>query len=281
LLFNAGALYDKSTQPDRDVVETGLIQSDKTRYRQHYNGGLEYILSEKAAAELSYLYQHDNWDSHDPDDENLTVNSADMLFTYDLSGTFNSTVGRLNFGYANYDYETSDVNLYFGTLGFLHHFSEIYSIQLDAGPRYTDANFDGGGNDQTWGGRGNLHLIYSGEFTRVDLGTSHDITAASGRRGAVERTAFVLDVRHQLLEKLWPGISAGYYLNKSSRDEFASDKIDEQTVRVRPRLSWEISRYVSLEGAYEYVYVKDNEDNADTDRNSVYLQVTFAYPVID
>jgi hypothetical protein len=281
LLFNTGALYDKSTQPDRDVVETGLIQSDKTRYRQRYNGGLRYILSEKAAAELSYLYQHDNWDSHDPDDENLTVNSADMLFTYDLSGTFNSTVGRLNFGYANYDYETSDVNLYFGTLGFLHHFSEIYSIQLDAGPRYTDSSFDGGGNDQTWGGRGNLHLIYSGEFTRVDLGASHDITAASGRRGAVERTAFVLDARHQLLEKLWPGISAGYYLNKSSHDEFASDKIDEQTVRVRPRLSWEINRYVSLEGAYEYVHVKDNEDNTDTDRNTVYLQVTFAYPVID
>ena len=281
LLFNAGALYDKSTQPDRDILTTGLVQSDKTRYRQRYNGGLEYVLSEKATAALSYLFQHDNWHSNDPDDEDLTLNSADMLLTHDLSGTFKSTIGRLNFGYANADYQTATINYYFGTLGFLHRFSEIYSIQLDAGARYTDSEFKGTGSDQRWGGKGKLRLSYDGEFTRIYLDASRDVDAASGRRGAVERTAFVLDARHQLLEKLWPGISAGYYLNKSSRDEFASDKIDEQTVRVRPRLSWEINRYVSLEGAYEFVYLKDNVDDTDTDRNTVYLQVTLAYPVID
>jgi hypothetical protein len=281
LLLNAGALYDKSTQPDRDVVETGLIQNDKTRRRQRYNGGLEYVLSEKAAAALSYLFQDDNWDSNDPDDEDLTLNSADMLLTYDLSGTFESTVGRLNFGYANADYETATIDYYFGTLGFVHHFSEIYSIQLDAGGRYTDSEFENNRSDQRWGGRGILSLIYTGEFSRVNLSASHDVDAASGRSGAVERTAFVLDAHHQFLEKLWPGVSAGYYLNKSSRDEFSSDKIDEQMVRVRPRILWEIHRYVSLEGAYEFVYVKDDADNTDTDRNKVYLQLTFAYPVID
>lgn len=281
LLLNAGALYDKSTQPDRDVVETGLIQGDKTRRRQRYSGGLEYVLSEKAAATLSYLFQDDNWDSNDADDEDLTLNSVDMLLTYDLSRTFESTIGRLNFGYANADYETTTIDYYFGTLGFVHQFSEIYSMQLDAGARYTDSDFENNSSDQRWGGKGRLSLIYSGEFTRFDLSASHDVDAASGRRGAVQRTAFVLDARHQVLEKLWPGVSAGYYLNKSSRDEFASDRIDEQTVRVRPRFLWQLHRYVSLEGAYEFVYVKDDADDTDTDRNKVYLQVTFAYPVIE
>ncbi|MGD8344273.1 MAG: outer membrane beta-barrel protein, partial [Desulfobacterales bacterium] len=142
-------------------------------------------------------------------------------------------------------------------------------------------DFDDNQSDQKWGGRGYLALIYSGEFTRADLSASYDVDAASGRRGAVERTRFVADVRHRFLEKLWLGISGGYYLNKSSQDEFAQDEIDERTVRVRPRFNWEIHRYVSLEGAYEYIYVDDNADDTDTDRHNVYLQVTFAYPVIE
>ena len=85
----------------------------------------------------------------------------------------------------------------------------------------------------------------------------------------------------RLLEKLWLGVSAGYYLNKSSQDEFAQDEIDERTMRVRPRFNWEIHRYVFLEGAYEYVHVDDNADNTDSDRHKVYVQVKFAYPVIE
>ena len=52
-------------------------------------------------------------------------------------------------------------------------------------------------------------------------------------------------------------------------------------MRVRPHFDWEIHRYVSLEGAYEYIYLDDNADDTDTDRHNVYLQVTFAYPVIE
>ena len=70
-------------------------------------------------------------------------------------------------------------------------------------------------------------------------------------------------------------------MNESSSKEFAAFQVDERTVRVRPRFSWEIHRYVNIEGAYEYVYVKDNTDNTDTDRNKVYLQVKFAYPVVE
>jgi hypothetical protein len=118
-------------------------------------------------------------------------------------------------------------------------------------------------------------------FTVADLSASYDVDPASGRRGAVERTSFVASARHRFLEKLWLGISAGYYLNKSSQDEFAQEKIDERTVRVQPRFNWEIHRYVSLDGAYQYVYVDDSVDDTDTDQHKAYLQVKFAYPVID
>ena len=280
--FRANALYDKSTQPDRDIVEDGLVQNARTRRRQQYRGGLDYVLTEKAAASITYLYQDDDWRSNDPGDEDLTINSGDLLFTYDLSRTFESTIGRLNTGYANYDYETSETDYYFATLGFLHHFSEIYSIQLDAGARYSDSDFSNiNESDQTWGGKGSLRLIYNGEFTQADLTASRDISAASGRTGSVLRTAFVFDVRHRFLEKLSAGLSTGYYLNKSDADEFASDEIDEQTVRARPRLAWELHRYVTLESAYEYVYVNDDTDNTDSQRNRVYLQIKFAYPVIE
>jgi hypothetical protein len=281
LRVHAGALYDKSTQPDRDVVETGLVQNRRTRRRQRYNGGLDYSMTEKAAVALNYTYQDDDWNSPDPDDEDWTLNSGDLLFTYDLSGTIPNTVGRLNATYANADYETTETDYYAGTLGFVHQFSEIYSVQLDAGARYTDSEFENNRSDQKWGGKGYLGLIYGGEFTRADLSASYDVAAASGRRGPVERTRFVINARHQFLEKLWLGISAGYYLNKSSEEEFAQNEIDEKTVRVRPGFDWEIHRFVSLDGAYEYVYTDDNADNTDTDRHKVYVQVKFSYPVID
>lgn len=279
--FTAGALYDKSTQPDRDIVEAGLVQDDKTRRRQRYNAGLEYILTEKATTALSYFYQDDDWSSNDPDDEDLTINSTDLLFTYNLSEWFQQTTGRLNFGYANYDYETSEIDYYFSTLGFLHEFSEIYSIQVDAGARYTDSEFDNNEDDQKWGGRGSLALIYNGEFTKADLTASRDIVAASGRSGSVQRTDFVFDVRHRFLEKLWAGLSAGYYINESDQDEFSSDKIDERLVRIRPRLFWELHQYVTFETAYAYTYVDDQAADTDTTRNLVYVQFKFAYPVIE
>ncbi len=88
LNFRASALYDKSTQPDRDIVEAGLVQNDKTRRRQQYSGGLDYVFTEKAAVALNYLYLDDDWSSNDPDDEDLTINRGDMLFTYDISSLF-------------------------------------------------------------------------------------------------------------------------------------------------------------------------------------------------
>lgn len=275
------ALYAKSTQPDRDVVETGLVQDTQRRLRQLYGGGLEYTLTEKAAAALSYFYQDDDWDSDDPNDEDLTINSADMLYTYNISRWFESTIGRLNFGYANFDYETTETDYYFGTLGFLHHFSEIYSIQADAGTRYTDSEFDNDQDDQNWGGRGSLGLIYNGEFTKVDLTASRDIMAASGRTGTVERTEFVFDARHRVLEKLWAGLSAGYYLNKSDADEFSSQEIDEATIRIRPNIFWEITQYLTLKTSYKYTYVDDDDDDKTRTRNLVFVELTFAYPVIE
>ena len=280
--FRANALYDKTTQPDRDIVADGLVQNDRTRRRQRYGAGLDYTFTEKAAISLDYLYQDDDWSGSDRDTQDLTINSGDMLFTYDLSRTFDSTIGRLNAGYANYDYETSEIDYYFSTIGFLHHFSEIYSIQLDAGARYSDAEFDDTNqDDQTWGGKGSLKLLYNGEFTQADLTASRDVSYASGRSGSVLRTAFVFDVRHRFLEKLWAGLSTGYYLNKSDQDEFSSEEIDEQTFRIRPRLLWELHRYVTLEGAYSYTYINDDADNTDSQRNLVYLQIKFEYPVIE
>ena len=60
---SAAAAYIKDSRPDRDIDETGLVQSARTRRRQSYDGGLEYNISEKAAAALSYQYRKDDWDS--------------------------------------------------------------------------------------------------------------------------------------------------------------------------------------------------------------------------
>ena len=278
---SASAAYVKDSSAGRDIDETGLVQSTDTRRRQSYGAGFDYTLTEKASVDFSYAFDKSDFDNPDRDEEDFKSHSAGAGFNYNLSSLLYETTGRLAAGYAHYDYETSKTDYYYGTVGAMWRFSEIFSLKADVGARYTDTQFKGADNNTKWGGLGSAALTYHGEFTTADVSAGRDIQAASGRRGVVERTTFVLDVRHRFLEKLWLGVSAGYYLNESSADEFAAEKIDEETLRVRPYFNWGIHRYVSLEGAYEYVYVDDNTDNTDTDRNQVYLQVKFAYPVIE
>jgi hypothetical protein len=294
----ADVFYIVDHRPDRDTLTTGLVQNVDQRQRYHGGAGTEYLLSEKAAVDLSYDFNKDHWDSNADDREDLTSNTADVGFSYNLGRWFNETTGRLNFSYGNYDYESSKTKSYSGGIGIRHRLSEIFSLELYGGVRYADTDFDvvegyalvppgvivpviGEDNNTGWGGVGQAVLEYRGEKTVCNLLASHDIAAVSGRLGPSVLTRVVFSAYHRFLEKLRVGFTAGAYHNKADEGDFSTQEIDEYTFRIRPSIRWEFFNDFTLEGAYTFSHVDDRAADNDINKNAVYLQLAYGLPLFD
>jgi hypothetical protein len=289
------ARYTVDHRANRDIEETGLVQSTKTRRRQRYGADLNYALSEKAALDLSGSYQQDNWSGHNPEEEDLQAGSAGLGLSYNLAEWIRNTIGRINAGFARYDYQTSDSDYYFGSVGAQHLFSERLSLETDVGIRYLDAKFDTTKPDATsstgfktvtengsgWGGIGHASLKYRSEKTHYSLSGLHDINAASGETGPTQLTRVVFDVGHRAAEKLVFGLSTGFYRNKAEAGEFSSEERDTKTVFVRPRMRWEFARNFTLEAGYTYTWTNDDVENHAAQRNDVYVQLAYGLPLFE
>jgi hypothetical protein len=293
----ADAFFIVDNRPDRDVLTTGLVQGVDQRWRYHVGGGANYLLSEKAAVDLSYDYNRDDWDDDVFDREDLTANAADLNFSYNLSAWVEATTGRLSFGYANYEYETSETDSFFGGAGFQHMISEIFNVRLDLGARYVDSEFDvqrlqivppgflvsvvEQESNSGWGGVGQAILEYRGERTRSSLLASHDLAATSGRRGPTQQTRIIFSVNRRILEDLRLGFLTGFYRNQADEGDFSDREIEEYTFRFRPNIRWEFYENFTLEAAYTYTYLKNEVSDTDTTRNAVYLQLAYGLPLLD
>ena len=298
LRFNGSASLRYDNRPDRDILTTGLSLESESRRQQRYNAGFDYSISETINTGITGGYRRDDFMANtDPDDEDWKAWDAGFSYTHDISRWFNNTIGRLNLGYSNYDFETSETDYYYGTVGFQRQVTELFNLLIDIGARYTDSDFEvqqlvivppgiptivaSDENDSSIGGVAQAVLEYRGLKTRGNILASHDIDAASGRRGAVQRSRFVLNGGYLLQEKLRIGLTAGVYYNQSDDDEFAQDEIDEFVYRLRPNLRWEFYDNFTLETAYAYTYVDDKTVDGDSQQHLVYAQLAFGYPLFD
>ncbi len=293
---NAGVRVDH--QPDRDILDTGLVYNDNRRIQQRYGGNAGWMFTELMSASASYGYTREDWrTSGDEDTEDWDSHSVTLGLSRELGSARGVTVGLLNAGWAVYDYETSKTNYYFGTVGVRHRLSELFSLTADAGARYTDSEFEQQRlavvppgvlavvtEDRTssgWGGIGHLGLEYAGERARGSLFASHDINAASGQSGVVQRTGITLNGGYLLLEKLRLGIAAGAFRNKSDDDEFSSEAIDEYSYNAGPSLRWELVREVTLEAGYRFTYIDDRTDEGNAVRSLGYVQIAYGLPLLE
>ena len=294
---NAKALYDVSNRPDRDIETTGLVESSDRRKRQDYGLGFNYTIAEIGAMALSAGYSKEKWDDRNLDRQDLETYSAVLNFTHNLSQWIDPTIGRLNFGFGRYKYETSDTYNYFTTIGVQHWFSETVNLLVDLGVRYTDADFLSPQlvfvppsfyqvqivetNNQSFGGVGTAILEIQGEITRGSIRIAHDIRPASGRGTTVQRSDVVLNLRRRLAERSAAGLATGYYKNKADGDEFSFRETDEDTFFIRPSIRWEFFEEFTLEAGYNFSYTDDRIENNDTRRNLVYLQVAYGLPLFE
>ena len=290
------AAFRVDNTTDREVATTGLVFGTNRRYLWHFGAGGGYSLSEITATSLSFAYDRTEWDEDDPDLEDSDGYNLNLGFTRNLGSWMRASTGRLNFGYSDYDYDTSETRSFFGTIGMETRLTEKVSLLADIGGRYVDSEFETlefvvvppgipvtrvvDETNTGWGGIGTAALRYTGLRTNLGLNLSHDLRTQSGASPSV-LTRLTGNVDHRLLERLTIGLSAGAFRNKADRGDFSSDEIDQITYDIRPRIRWEFFSNFTLEGAYTYTYVDDNVDDTDRDRHKVYLQLAYGLPLFE
>lgn len=282
LNVSADAGYKKDSRVDRDFSTTGLVLGTATREREQYGLGGEWTFIEKAKASLSYGYNEDDYD--DPQFNDYYSHLANLGLTYDLSTHFPSTVGQMNFGYGHYEFTGSSIDNYGLTIGATKALSEIWSLNVAAGPRFTRTEFLIAGREETdedWGAMGQVALSYQGEVTHADLVFSNDVQPATGDRSTTERTAVKLNINRRFSEELRGSLLAWYFRNKTESEVSAISNINEHNYRIQPRLHYAFTRDVTLEASYAYTFIDDKDDNIERERNLVFVKLLFQYPLFE
>ena len=296
-LFKAGARagYLVDHRPDRDVDVTGVILGPRERKRWDAGLGTDYSFNEITAANLTYAFRDENWDRGSIDD--FKTHDFNLGFTRNLSGWWETTIARINFGYGYYDYDTSDTDIVYGSVGVEHRFTEKFSALLDLGPRYSHSDFDTirikeltpgvfqpvvvNDSDSQWGGVGRLDLDYREERTFSRLTASHGLYPVSGRPGPTERTTARFSLTHLFAEKFRVSLPLGWIHNRADGDQFSVDEIDQDTAYVAPFLRWEFYDGFTLEGRYNFTYVWDHDDDIERYRHLVFVQLAYGLPLFD
>lgn len=278
--LSGGAAYVEDSRPDRDLEVTGLVTSAAIRRRQNYSAGVDHNFSEKTKAGLTYRFSRDDYSS--PNFLDLKAHDANLNFTHDLSRTLPNVVGRMNLAYSRYEYEIATIDYYYATIGINWALDEKWNLLFDGGGSYTLSKSGPEGNKQKdegtgWVGMGSLS--YKGEKTNGDLTFSHRKAPAYGTVGVTNRTSLSLGINRRFTYEFSGGLSAGYFINKGEEGKFSTAAFDQESFYVNPRLRYEFTKDMALEGSYNFSFTKDKESNTEVPRSlfmiRLYIQHAF------
>lgn len=284
--LSSSADYRSDSRIDRDFSQTGLLQGPVRRERYTFALGGEYALSEEMEAQLNYSFAGEYYESPVYTDQR----SHDLSFALerDLSRLLPRTRGRLHLGMTSFDDQYSQVYNYSATMGIQRSWDERFSVFADLGPRYTRSSHgtgswpDPGERQSTgFGLSGQAGVTYKGERDNASLVFSHNVTAASGRSGTVERTALQGHIGRNLNESSRLSLSAGYAANSSSEDTPQGQATDEMSLWLQPKLSYSLNDDLALEASYNYALVHNRQADSEAQRNLLMLRLVFRYELID
>jgi hypothetical protein len=291
LTVSARGLYGIDYQPDRDIGFSGLVLSPAKRYQQSHGASASYTISEKSLISLGYGYDKDDYSKVDTTD--ITSHSANLSLVHDLSETVEATKGVLAFGFSRHEFNDSRVDNSSLMVGVEKRASEVWSVSLNGGVRYTRSRIkalelvypigilETTQTDAAWGGVGRAALSYKGERTSSEISFTHDLMPASGRSGTVVRTSLLFTGQTRFVYELSGTLSAGYFRNKSDRGDLSTSTINEETLRVSPGFRYDFTPDIVLEGSYGFTRVKYKEDNSAARRNLLMLRLSAKHPFFE
>ena len=317
LSVNAGSKKDSRNDRDIEVDEfgdaTGLLMGNSIRNRYTFGFDGNSILTEKTSSSFSCSFRKDDFD--DLEENDLRIYNVNFGLTRYLSFIDDLTVGRLNFSYGNYDYldsehirilglgfashsfYNSDMDYYSATIGISRSFSEVFSILVDLGGNYTDSEYESRiqykingipvserkerNENQGTGFVTNVTISYKGESSRCNLNFYTDVRPSSGNTGPTERTAAGFDYNRRFAYKLWGNLSTQFFLNKADPGKYSRQGTDKQTYSIRTGLRYEFTKDLSADVSYNFIRVKDKDDDTEKNRNVFFVRIKYKYPLFE
>ena len=288
LSLNSEVEYQRDSQPDRDLEESGQVLDAERRDRRRFGCGGDYAISERFRMSLNYIFQQIRY----PEDPASDSDSHYVMlgYSYELSERLQ---GLINFNYSHSEFDGSRLDN--GALegGLAYAFSERWNLQALLGVRHTRSRYeelvpvvvfpfifwvkqDAESTDEGWTAQ--LSSSWRDEQSRVAVSLQREVRLASGRSGSTELTALIGTASHRLTDRLSLTLSGGYYINQADSNEFAGEATDERTLRLTPGLSYRWDEDLSVSLGYSYTRLDDREDDEVTSRNLVFIRIDYRYP---
>jgi hypothetical protein len=278
---SAGAGYSKDSQVDRDIDVTGLLLGTATRRRQHYAGSAESILSEKTIGTLSYSYGKETFDNTSSSDS--TIQDMTLTLNHDLDSLLPLTTGRITTGCTFTEYSQTDITEYPIMAGATKKLTETVEISADIGTQQMRTRDKSSGisteTTHSHGTIGQAALTYRGEFSTAGLSYVRDVHPVSGQMNITNYSSVQLNLDRRFSYKLRGGLTTVYSQNKQEKNEAFSSPLDQNTLRVQPRLSYNFTNDIWAEASYIYTRIRDKANDQITAQNLYYLILNWQYPI--
>jgi len=264
--------------------ESSLIISSKATHQSYRLGG-RYAVHELLSTSLGLSYARDDYDSPIYLGSRHYLGSAGV--DYDLGAHLpGATLAQL-LTFRSDVTDQSRVNNLNATLGLSWRLDELWRLSLNAGGRFTGAEFQQAGgagrkSHEEAGGVGNLSLAYAGERVAGTLALSHDLTAASGRNGATQRTGANLSLSRRFTRQFSGNLQAGYARNRSGQGQFAVQAIEERATSLGGSLRYEpfeAPGNLAIEASYTYSSIDYRLLGTQMEQNIVMLRVSWPHPM--
>lgn len=275
------AAYTKDSRSDRDVDQSGLVLGTNTRENKRFSGNTGYMLNEKTSVSLNYQYFRSDIDDDAYSD--MYSHNLSTGLTHDLGKYWPNAFAMTNMGYSRLEYTNARLDNYSATVGFKKQFTELYSLRLNVGPRYTRSDFHTiGMKSSEWGVKTDTALSHDGEKTKASLSFSKDLNSGTSEQtGTTDKSSVSAAVTHRFADEWVAVFNASYHQNKSDSGSLSLAGTDERSINISPGLRYKFTENVHLAASYKYSSIKNDTNNTRAKRNLLFATIDWQWPLQD
>lgn len=285
----AKALYIRDTLLDSELDETGVVYNQEDRERINAQGGVNYFLSQKSRLGALYDFMYTDYEVNtraDRNDHSVGVTFS-RFFNEGLDSLSVSPIYRyiLLSQYEDSDGDTvkgSEVHSFSLNLGWTHKSSEVGTIRLFLGGRYTEERpvDDGDGADEEKrdysGVVADFSYAIKDEISDLRIGYRRDINYDADN-DLREMDRFYAYYGYLLTERSRAGIDANIYLTRTENKD--SDDGDTRYLDIQPKISYSLTEQYYLQLVFRYsLQYDDNEEDKTIDRSQILLALVLRFP---
>jgi hypothetical protein len=270
--------YVIDTLLDSELDETGRVFRSEDREQLRAGTGIDYSLSQKSEIGVDYAFNRTDYE------EELRADRDSHSVSARFSRFFNEGIDSLTvlpkyrYIITTNDIEVNDVSL---SLGWTHKSSEVGTLTLFVGGRYTEESLSSGDSSTDTEKRDSSGFVcdfsydMSDEISSFRVGISRDISFdAEGDLREINK--LYSQYRYTLTERLINGFHANAYLTSSD-----DDNIDKDIVYfdIRPWVAYSLTENHQLRLSYRYsLEYDDTQENKTVDRSQINLSVILRFP---